>query len=94
MGAVRIYVKVNSDFDCTGYIQPRSITWEDGRTFRIDEVRDLWTDERKDRYTVRIRGEDRYLYFERPTPLRPNRCGRWFVLNEERVRENSGKQNK
>ncbi len=24
----RTYVAVNSDFDCTGYIQPRSITWQ------------------------------------------------------------------
>lgn len=23
----RVYVKVNSDFDSTGYMQPRSITW-------------------------------------------------------------------
>ena len=36
----RVYVKVNSDFDATGYMQPRSITWADGRTFRIDAVRD------------------------------------------------------
>ena len=36
----RIYVKVNSDFDNTGHMQPRSITWADGRTFRIDAVRD------------------------------------------------------
>ena len=31
--SVRTYVKVNSDFDATGYMQPRSITWQDGRTF-------------------------------------------------------------
>ena len=35
----RVYVKVNSDFDTTGYMQPRSITWLDGRTFPIDVVR-------------------------------------------------------
>ena len=34
----RIYVKVNSDFDATGYMQPRSITWADGRTFQIEAV--------------------------------------------------------
>lgn len=26
----RVYVKVNSDFDSTGYMQPKSITWADG----------------------------------------------------------------
>lgn len=28
----RVYVKVSSDFDSTGYMQPTSITWSDGRT--------------------------------------------------------------
>ena len=37
----RIYVNVNSDFDSTGYMQPRSITWADGRTFKIDKVKDF-----------------------------------------------------
>ena len=37
----RIYVKVTSDFDSTGYMQPKSITWTDGRTFPIDAVRDF-----------------------------------------------------
>ena len=36
----RIYVNVNSDFDSTGYMLPRSITWKDGRTFRIEAVKD------------------------------------------------------
>ena len=36
----RVYVKVNSDFDATGYMQPRSITWADGRTFKIDAIKD------------------------------------------------------
>ena len=25
----KVYVKVNSDFDATGYMQPRQITWGD-----------------------------------------------------------------
>ena len=37
----RIYLKVTSDFDPTGYMLPRAITWTDGRTFRIDEIKDL-----------------------------------------------------
>lgn len=31
----RVYVKVASEFDSTGYMQPTSITWADGRTFPI-----------------------------------------------------------
>ena len=30
----RVYVKVASEFDSTGYMLPTSITWADGRTFR------------------------------------------------------------
>ena len=37
----RVYVKVNSDFDSTGYMQPRSITWKDGRVFNIEAVKDF-----------------------------------------------------
>jgi hypothetical protein len=39
--AEKIYVKVNSDFDATGYMQPRQITWGDGRTYPIEQVRDF-----------------------------------------------------
>ena len=34
----RVYVKVNANFDSTGYMQPRSIMWSDGRVFNIDKV--------------------------------------------------------
>ncbi len=37
----RVYVKVTSDFDATGYMLPRTIIWTDGRIFRIDEVKDF-----------------------------------------------------
>ena len=36
----RVYVSVSSIFDSTGYMQPTSITWTDGRTFPIESVRD------------------------------------------------------
>lgn len=32
----RVYVKVDSSFDPTGFMQPTSITWSDGRTFPIE----------------------------------------------------------
>ena len=81
----RIYVQVNSDFDSTGYMQPRSITWKDGRTFRIDAVKDFRPASSVDRglpgdcYTVVIRGETRYLFFERGSGRFASQFGRWFV---------------
>ena len=79
MKTERTYVKVNSDFDATGYMQPRAITWRDGRVFKIDAVKDLCPGRRGERYTVVIKGEERYLFYERPSELLPNRFGRWFV---------------
>ena len=37
----KVYVRVSTDFDSTGYMQPRSITWGDGRTFNIDKIKDF-----------------------------------------------------
>lgn len=41
MNKEKVYVKVNSTFDPTGFMQPTSITWSDGRTFPIETVRDF-----------------------------------------------------
>lgn len=82
----RIYVKVNSDFDNTGYMQPKSITWEDGRVFQIEQVKDYQPAARAgsgqggDCYTVIIKGEEKHLFFERLGPMFPSRVGRWFVV--------------
>lgn len=38
MNKEKVYVKVNSTFDPTGFMQPTSITWSDGRTFPIETV--------------------------------------------------------
>ena len=84
-GTERIYVKVNIDFDATGYMCPRAIVWSDGRTFRIDAVTDfrpaavLGAGRSGDCYTVMIHGEERYLFFERAGELFSSRFGRWFV---------------
>ena len=81
----RVYVKVNSDFDATGYMQPRSITWKDGRIYKIEQVRDfrpaagLGDRRTGDCYTVVIHGVEKHLFFERSDPLFPSRVGRWFV---------------
>ena len=81
----RVYVKVNSDFDATGYLQPRAITWSDGRTFKIDAVRDfrpastLGKGRTGDCFTVLIHGEEKHLFFEKTSELFESRVGRWFV---------------
>ena len=81
----RIYVKVTSDFDSTGYMNPKSITWEDGRVFPIDQVRDFRPASRlgvggsSDCYTVLIRGVEKHLFFERASERFASRFGRWFV---------------
>lgn len=79
----RIYVSVNSDFDSTGYMHPRSITWHDGRIFDIESVKDFCpadiAGKPGDCYTVVIRGHEKHLFFERINPLFSARFGRWFV---------------
>ena len=81
----RIYVKVNSDFDSTGYMQPRSIIWQDGRVFPIDSVRDFRPASSLDQslpgdcYTVVIKGETKHLFFERSQDRFASHFGRWFV---------------
>lgn len=81
----RIYVKVNSDFDSTGTMTPRSIIWSDGRTFKIDAVRDfrpastMGASHSGDCFTVIIHGEEKYLFFERTDQQFGGRVGRWWI---------------
>ncbi|MCC8168530.1 MAG: hypothetical protein LIO37_04235 [Clostridiales bacterium] len=82
----RIYVRVTSDTDPTGYVQPTSITWTDGRTLKIDQVKDFrpagtaGMDLSAHCYTVIISGQEKHLFFERTDPnLFKNRIGRWYV---------------
>lgn len=81
----RVYVKVDSTFDPTGYMQPTSITWADGRTFPIEKVRDFrpakTTDNKSngDCFTVLIQGQEKHLFFEPLDSRFTGRLGRWFV---------------
>ena len=87
----KIYVKVNSDFDSTGAVTPRAIIWSDGRTFKIDSVRDfrpastLGPGHVGDCYTVIIHGEEKQLFFERTSSLFGSRLGRWWVETQQPV---------
>ena len=78
----RVYVKVTSDFDPTGYMHPRAVIWPDGRCFSIEDVRSFRPSGSSgllDCYTVVIRGKERSLFFERSSG--PFSCspGRWYV---------------
>lgn len=81
----RIFVKVTSIFDSTGYMQPLEIIWKDGRVFKIDSITDfrpassLSKNLPEDCYTVIIKREEKHLFFERTAPLFSGRVGRWFV---------------
>lgn len=68
---------------------PREITWEDGKKFEIDRIIDirqapaLKAGGQGDRYTIMVRGNQSYLFFERSTNLTGNVIGRWFVERKE-----------
>lgn len=81
----RVYVKVDSTFDSTGYMMPTSITWVDGRTFPIQKVRDYRpagtgdSSPTGDCFTIMVQGKERLLFFERIDPRFSGRLGRWYV---------------
>lgn len=79
----KTYVRVIAEFDTEGSIFPRRIIWADGNIFDIDRILEVRpAASRKyggqgDRYTVRIRGQHRYLYLEHGPDC--GVLGRWFV---------------
>jgi len=81
----KVYVAVKAEFSEEGIMLPREITWEDGKKFEIDRIIDirqtpaLKAGGQGDRYTIMVRGNQSYLFFERSTNLTGNVIGRWFV---------------
>ena len=77
---IKVYIGVNEDRLTNGAILPRSFIWEDGRRYAVDKVLSVchtasfeaggagW------RYTVRIRGMERFMFLEEE-----NGIGRWFM---------------
>lgn len=72
----KTYVRVKAEFDTDGHVMPTAIIWSDDREFAIDRVLDVRRAASTKagglglRYTVRIGGHERYVYYEDP-------C--WFV---------------
>jgi len=85
MADLKVYVEVIAVFDRDGRMLPRSLTWEDGRKYLIDRVvaispaAALKVGGQGDRYTVRVQGKEKYLFFERSGSISGNNLGRWFV---------------
>lgn len=76
----KITIEVDAHFDEEGKIFPLAVLWGDGRRFEIDRILDirqaasLKAGGQGVRYTCRILGKIRYLWFENPT---------WFVEGKE-----------
>lgn len=91
----RVYVKVASEFDSTGYMQPTSITWADGRTFPIEAVRDFRpagtadNDCNGDCFTVLIQGQEKHLFFEHMTLASPDglAAGMWSGRHNKLIQQ-------
>lgn len=72
----KVFVEVDAHFNADGFLFPRSLTWEDGTVYEIDRVLEVKRAASMkaggigDRYTIRVHGKTRYLWFENP---------RWFV---------------
>ena len=78
---IKKYVQVTADFFTDGRLRPLLITWEDGRKFRIDKIKDirraatLKAGGTGIRYTCLVWGKECYLFYEENY--------KWFV--EEKV---------
>lgn len=88
--AIRTYVEVIVGFEKDGRMLPIELIWEDGRHYEIDSVGAivqrpaLKAGGQGDRYTIVVRGKEKYLWFERSANLTGNIIGRWFVEQEVR----------
>lgn len=72
----KVFVEVVARFDREGKVTPVSLIWKDGRSFEIDRVLDVRRAASRIaggsgiRYTVRIMGEERHLFYDEPI---------WFI---------------
>lgn len=82
---IKVYVSVLVAFNAQGVMYPRALVWEDGHRYDIEKVLDvrqaaaMKAGGQGDRYTIRVNGNESYLFFERSTNLSGNNIGRWFV---------------
>ena len=85
MNPNKVFVEVLAKFNTEGKIIPVMIMWEDGSLYKIDKVVDvrpapaLRAGGQGDRYTVRINGRERYIFFERSPDIFGRNIGKWFI---------------
>ena len=81
----KVYVKVIVAFDEDGNMRPATLTWEDGTSYEIDQVigKRMAAAQKAggcgDRYTIRVGGQETYLFFEHSTTPYAGNPGQWFV---------------
>lgn len=81
----KVYVEVLVDFLPDGQMRPRVLVWEDGLNYEIDRIKDVRPARARrgggqgDRYTIMVRGQERYLFFEHSTGYGEPNVGRWFL---------------
>lgn len=87
------YIDVAAHFDTEGKIMPVMFWWDDGKSYPIDRVLDVRRAASLKaggigiRYTCRILGKNRYLYYDDYT-------GKWFVeIPEGHCSENTPAEN-
>lgn len=87
-GGHRIYVKVDVEFKEDGQMLPRTIAPGDGKKYKVDRVLDIRSEDTRkengqgDRYTVQVKGQQSYLYFERTMTLSGTNLGRWHIVKK------------
>lgn len=85
MNEHKVYVRVNAEFDKDGFVHPKSIIWNNGTEYEINKVlavKHMHASKaggNGDRFTIRLRGQERYLFYERAPEFGGNQVGRWFV---------------
>ena len=83
--SAKVYVQVKVFFDPAGFMKPVELIWKDGKIFRIDQVIDMhesqaaYSSVRRDKYTVKICGQQCSLYVERTRLPHGMQVGRWYV---------------
>ncbi len=86
MEATKVYISVVAAFLEDGTIEPKSLTWTNGREYAIKKVLGMRPAAAEkcggqgDRYTVQMaNGDIRYLFFEHNPKRYQAPLGRWFV---------------
>ncbi len=82
---IKVYVHVTASFDEYGKMKPISFVWEDGQKYVIEKVLDckpaaaMRAGGQGDRFTIRVNGREKYLFFERCTRVSGDVLGKWFL---------------